>query len=368
MASSYGNNIRITVFGQSHGKAIGVTIEGLPPGMKVDGEALQAFLARRAPGRSDLSTARREADKPEFVSGLVGDVTCGTPLTALIWNGDFRPQDYGEVQTVPRPGHADWTGHVRYGGFEDPTGGGHFSGRLTAPLCIAGGLCIQLLRAQGIEIGAHAAAVGGVEDQFFDPVNVKPNDFTRLRSMDLPVLDDAAGCRMREVIAKAKEQGDSVGGVIECAVLGLPAGIGDPMMDGLESRIASLVFSIPAVKGVEFGSGFAAACMRGSQNNDPYLMENGCVRTATNHCGGILGGISTGMPLIFRAAVKPTPSIAQEQASIDWRTGQEAALRVKGRHDPCIVPRAVPCIEAAAAIALLDAILEKNKYQRGDNR
>ena len=363
MASSYGKNIRVTVFGQSHGKAIGVTIEGIPPGLKVDRDELQAFLSRRAPGRSAMSTARREADEPDFVSGLVGEVTCGVPLTALIWNRDFRPQDYGEMQTVPRPGHADWTGHIRYGGFEDPTGGGHFSGRLTAPLCIAGGLCIQLLRRHGVEIGAHAAAIGGVEDICFDSIYVKQKDLTALRTMDLPVLSEDAGRRMREAIADAKKQGDSVGGTIECAVLGLPAGIGDPMMDGLESRIASLVFSIPAVKGVEFGSGFACAALRGSQNNDPFVMQDGCVRTATNHCGGILGGISTGMPLIFRAAVKPTPSIAREQSSIDWNTGQTASICVKGRHDPCIVPRAVPCIEAAAAIALLDAMLEQNKIQ-----
>ena len=361
MASSYGKNIRITIFGQSHGKAIGVTMEGLPPGMKVDRDQLQAFLNRRAPGRSEISTARHETDEPDFISGLVGDTTCGAPLTALIWNRDFRPQDYGETNTTPRPGHADWTGHIKYNGFEDPTGGGHFSGRLTAPLCIAGGLCIQLLNRRGVQIGAHVAAIAGIQDAAFDSVSVKAKSFTLMRTMDLPVLDKAAGQHMRQAIADAKAQGDSVGGAIECAVLGLPAGIGDPMMDGLESRIASLAFAIPAVKGVEFGSGFAAAEMRGSQNNDPFILGEGGVKTRTNHCGGILGGISTGMPLIFRVAVKPTPSIALEQESIDWHTGRASTIRVRGRHDPCIVPRAVPCVEAAAAIAVADAMMEQNK-------
>mgnify|MGYP004664481431 FL=1 len=362
MASTYGKNIRITLFGQSHGPVIGVTIEGLPAGMSIDEDALHAFMARRAPG-GRLSTGRREGDTVEFLSGLYQGHTCGSPLTAVIRNTDARPQDYAENRLVPRPGHADYTGHVKYGGFEDPTGGGHFSGRLTAPLCVAGALCIQLLREEGIEIAAHIAAVEQVRDSLFAPEAVNANDFTALRQRDFPVLNEEQGGKMRAAIERARADGDSVGGVIECAAAGLPAGLGDPMMDGMENRIASVVFAIPGVKGLEFGSGFAGSALRGSQNNDAFCVQNDKVRTRTNHHGGILGGITSGMPLVFRAAVKPTPSIARGQGSVDLQTMQSASVSTHGRHDPCIVPRAVPCVEAAAAIAIYDALLEQKKYR-----
>ena len=350
--SQYGEHLRLTVFGQSHAPAIGMTLEGLPAGEAIDMEALQAFLERRAPGRNDWSTPRREADAPEFLSGLVGNVTCGAPLTAIIRNTNTRSGDYANLAIVPRPGHADYTAQVKYGGHQDYAGGGAFSGRLTAPLCIAGGICIQLLKRRGIEIISRIASVGTAEDTAPLTCSTAEKPF--------PTVSDEAGTAMRAVIADAKAEGDSVGGVIECAVLGLPAGLGGPLFDGMEGRIASIVFGIPAVKGIEFGAGFASARLRGSENNDPFTVENGTVKTVSNRCGGILGGITDGMPLTFRAAFKPTPSIARAQQSVNLKTLTPETLRVTGRHDPCIVPRAVPCVEAAAAVAVYDALLGGN--------
>ncbi|MBR1456754.1 MAG: chorismate synthase [Oscillospiraceae bacterium] len=356
MSSSYGENIRLTIFGQSHSPAIGVTVEGIPAGETLDLEELQRFLLRRAPGQNAYSTPRKEADRPEFVSGLKGSVTCGTPLTAIIRNTNVRSEDYAAVSQVPRPGHADYTAAVKYHGAQDYAGGGHFSGRLTAPLCIAGGICLQLLRREGIEILSRIAAIGGVYDAGELSASTAEKAF--------PVVDDAQGEKMRRCIAEAKAEGDSVGGVIECVIRGLPAGLGDPMFDGMKNRIAAIVFGIPAVKGIEFGAGFAAAQLRGSENNDAFIAVDGRVMTATNHSGGILGGITDGMPLVFRAAFKPTPSIAKEQDSVDLQTLTPQKLRVGGRHDPCIVPRAVPCVEAAAAIAVYDALLQRRKEMR----
>jgi chorismate synthase len=336
MASSYGKNVQISIFGQSHSAAIGVVIDGLPAGLPVDLTELNAFMKRRAPGQSELTTARVEADETEILSGVVKSVedgaraevfrTCGAPLAIVIRNTDTRSADYREIRDVPRPGHADYTARVKHGGYNDVAGGGHFSGRLTAPLCAAGGICVQALRALGIGITAKALSP-----------------------------DDAE-------ILSAKADGDSAGGVIECTATGVPAGLGDPMFDGMENRIASIVFGIPAIKGIEFGNGFACASLRGSENNDEfYTDENGEVKTRTNNCGGILGGITNGMPIVFRVAVKPTPSIAREQRSISLSSGESATLQVRGRHDPCIVPRAVVCVEAAAAIAVYDAYLGRGK-------
>lgn len=331
MSNSFGTRYRFTIWGQSHAPAIGVTIEGLPAGFAPDMDALQSFLARRAPGNSPLSTPRKEGDEPTFLAGLVKGITCGAPVTAVIYNTNTRSGDYEELRTIPRPGHADYTAWVKYGESRDVAGGGPFSGRLTAPLCIAGGLALQLLEREGISIGARIVSVGGEND---------PEKFP-------------------ERILTAKKAGDSTGGIIECICKGVPPGLGEPMFGGMENRIAQAVFGIPAIKGLEFGAGFAAADMTGSVHNDPwYFDENGTAHTRTNNAGGILGGITNGMPLIFRAAVKPTPSIALPQESIDLRTGQNTTLTVKGRHDPCIVPRAVPCIEAAAAAAIYDALLE----------
>ena len=333
MSSSYGENFRISIFGESHAAAIGVTMEGLPAGSPIDSGTLQAFLERRAPGRDAFSTSRREADAPEFLCGVKNGVATGAPITAIIRNADTRSNDYATLANVPRPGHADYPAEVKFGGFQDRAGGGHFSGRLTAPLCIAGGVVLQQLERLGVSVSARAIRIGG---------ETEPD-------------------RMEAAIAAAREAGDSVGGIVEAEIRGLPTGIGDPMFGGLENRIAQIVFGIPAVKGIEFGEGFAVADLKGSENNDPYGVVDGKVAPLTNHAGGILGGISTGAPVIFRVAFKPTPSIAKEQDSVDLGKMESAKLVVKGRHDPCVVLRAIPCVEAAAAIAVFDAILGRRK-------
>lgn len=355
MSSTFGNALKITIFGQSHAPAIGVCMEGFPAGFTPDFDELNAFLARRAPGQGAYTTARREPDRPEFLAGLVRGHTCGAPVTAIIRNTDTRSGDYAAFTDVPRPSHADYPAQVKWQGAQDSAGGGHFSGRLTAPLCIAGGLCLQYLHARGIEITAHIERIGAAQDRRFTPT--QPETLAKAK---LPVLDPDSAEAMLTQIAAAKAEGDSVGGCIECAVTGLPAGLGSPMFGGMENRLAQILFGIPAVKGVEFGSGFACAGMRGSEHNDPYFMQDGAVRTRTNHAGGILGGLTTAMPVIFRVAVKPTPSIARPQESVSLQRGEDAVLEIHGRHDPCIVPRAVPCVEAAAAIAILDALLEEN--------
>lgn len=351
MSSIYhGAVLRLSVFGQSHAEAVGMTLEGLPAGLPVDLDALQSFLNRRAPGRSDWSTSRREEDSPEFLCGLKDGKTCGAPLTAIIRNRNTRGGDYEQFQNLPRPGHADYTAQLRYGGFQDFAGGGHFSGRLTAPLCIAGGILLQMLEAQGIRVKARIRAIAGIEDDAAFTESVAEKDF--------PAVSDTVGERMKAAILSARSEGDSVGGVIECIVSGVPGGLGSPMFDGVENRIAQLAFAVPAVKGIEFGSGFQSAGMRGSENNDSYAIEDGHVVTCTNHAGGVLGGITTGMPVVFRVAVKPTPSIAAPQQTVNLDTMQPETLCVTGRHDPCIVPRAVPVVEAVAAIAVADLILE----------
>ena len=360
MSSTYGENLKLSIFGQSHGAAIGMTLDGIPAGLPVDTDALQIFLNRRAPGQNDWSTPRKEADRPEFLSGILDGFTCGAPIAAAIYNKNTRSGDYANLKDCPRPGHADLTAQIKYGGFQDAAGGGHFSGRLTAPLCIAGGLCKQWLEGMGIQVFAHIAAIAGISDTPFDPL---APDMDSIQP-DFPVINPDAGAQMRDAISAAKGDGDSVGGIVECAVTGLPAGVGEPMFGGVESRIAQIVYGVPAVKGVEFGAGFSAAKLRGSQNNDDYVISDGQIHTVTNHCGGILGGITTGMPLIFRAALKPTPSISRPQQSVNLSTREAQELTVKGRHDPCIVPRAVPVIEAAAAIAIFDMILGNTRTDR----
>ena len=357
MSSTYGENLKLSVFGQSHGAGIGMVLDGIPAGLPVDMEALTAFLARRAPGQNDYSTPRREADAPEFLSGLVENTTCGAPVAALIRNTNTRSGDYANLKDCPRPGHADYTAQIKYGGHQDAAGGGHFSGRLTAPICIAGGLCKQWLEGKGIRISAHIAMIGGIWDRPFDPVHPE----TDAVLTPFPTLEEARGAEMRQRIAEAKAAQDSVGGIVECAVTGLPAGVGAPMFGGMEGKLAQMLYGIPAVKGVEFGAGFRVAEMVGSESNDPFRVENGKIVTATNNCGGILGGITDGMPLIFRAAFKPTPSIAKPQQSVSLSEMENCTLEVKGRHDPCIVPRAVPVVEAAAAIALMDILLADDR-------
>ncbi len=362
MASSIGENIKITIFGQSHSPAIGVTIDGMPAGIEIDREKLAAFMARRAPGKNEFSTARKEADEVEFLSGLTGGKTNGSPICAAIFNKDQKPTDYSALWDTPRPGHADYTARVKYNSFNDPTGGGHFSGRLTAPLCIAGGICMQWLESKGITIGAHIACVHGVEDEKFDKVNITAEQLNRLKEKEFTCISDEKAEKMQAEILAAKADCDSVGGTVECAIVGLPVGIGEPIFGGLEGKIAGAVFGIPAVKGLEFGAGFEAAKMFGSESNDEfYFDENGEIRTRTNNCGGILGGISNAMPLVFTAAFKPTPSIAKTQNTVSLESKTNTTINIKGRHDPCIVQRAVPCVEAAAAVVIADLYISHLK-------
>ncbi len=365
MSSTYGESLKTTIFGQSHSAAIGCTVEGLPAGIEVNLDELQAFLNRRAPGRGDTSTPRKEADRPHFLSGLVDGHTCGAPLTAVIENTNTRSQDYEALRRIPRPGHADYPAYVRYGNHHDVAGGGHFSGRLTAPLCIAGGIALQALeKALGIRIVAHIAQLGPEKaaDEPLNPASFEEAQAQAILANELPCISTQAARDMHEAVLAAKQNLDSVGGVIECVAYGMPAGVGDPMFDGLENRIAKAAFGIPAVKGVEFGAGFGAAALLGSQNNDPYRMEGGVPVPQTNNAGGILGGISTGAPIVWRCAVKPTPSIGLGQQSVDLAAGEDSPLTVRGRHDPCIVPRAVPVVEAACALALMDALVAEGKF------
>lgn len=356
MASIFGRRIQVSVWGQSHSPAIGVTVDGLPAGEAVDTEVLQAFLNRRAPGQADYATPRKEEDRPEFLSGLVGNITCGAPLTALIRNTNTKSQHYDNLRDVPRPGHGDYAIGRRFHGFQDVAGGGHTSGRLTAPICVAGGICMQILARRGIQVRAHIASLGGVADTVPDYCSRTP--LPAFSAGEFPVLSPEAGEKMHAAILEAKSRADSVGGVIECLATGVPAGLGSPMFDGVENRLAAALFGIPAVKGVEFGNGFAAAGLTGSENNDPFVVEDGQIRTAANRHGGILGGVTSGMPIVFRVAVKPTPSIGQPQRSVRLSTNEEEELVIHGRHDPCIVPRAVPVVEAVAAIVLLELLLE----------
>ena len=366
MASGYGDNISVSIFGQSHSNGIGVCIDGLIPGQKIDIDELNAFLKRRAPGLNSYSTPRKEGDEFEILSGVVDNVTCGAPFCAIIKNKNQHSKDYSELKDKPRPAHADMTAEIKYKGFQDVAGGGHFSGRLTAPLCIAGGICKQYLKSKGIEIGAHIYSIGDVSDTPYDMVNVSSNKNNQdiLGSYlypkdDFPVLDTNVKEKMITLIEEKKNEQDSIGGIIECAITGLPIGLGSPMFDGVEGKIASIVFGVPAVKAIEFGNGFECSKISGSVNNDEfYYDKEGNIKTKTNNSGGILGGISNGMPIVFRVAMKPTPSIAKQQNTISFSNKENAKLSIVGRHDPCIVPRAVPVIESAAAIAIYDMLLD----------
>ncbi|MBE6650252.1 MAG: chorismate synthase [Ruminococcaceae bacterium] len=356
MSSEFGNKIKISVFGQSHGESIGVVINGLPSGEAIDFNELQTFMERRRGGKNAFSTKRSEADIPEFVSGIANGKTCGMPLCAIIRNGDKRSSDYSELLDKPRPGHADYTAFVKWSGNADMRGGGHFSGRLTAPLCIAGGIAKQILARRGIYVGAHLDSVAGIRDKRFEMTDGREL-FEEIATKDFPVIDTVAGEQMKAAIISASGELDSVGGVIECMVTGMPAGIGEPMFDGVENRLASALFGIPAVKGVEFGRGFETALLKGSENNDPYIIENGEIKTATNNAGGILGGITNGAPVVVRTAIKPTPSISREQDTVSLSEMTAQKLVVKGRHDPCIAQRAVPVVEAVTAAVLLDMLI-----------
>lgn len=351
-----GDKFKVTVFGQSHSAEIGAVIEGLPAGFKPDMEKVYKFMERRAPGRDRFSTQRKETDMPEIVSGLVDGATCGAPLTAVIKNKDQKSGDYDNLKLVPRPGHADFSAYMKYGGNNDIRGGGQFSGRMTAPLCIAGALALQILEEKGIHIGAHIETVKNVKDDRFSPTGVTKDVLDSVKAKEFPVLNDGIIGKMEEEIDKARESLDSVGGIIECAVVGLPVGMGGPLFGGIEGEISRNIFAVPAIKGIEFGAGFSVCEMYGSENNDSFYVDGDLVKTKTNNAGGILGGISNGMPVIFRVAVKPTPSISKEQDSVNLKTKEPEKLVIHGRHDPCIVKRAVPVIEAVAAITILNML------------
>lgn len=344
-------NLSLTIFGESHSPAIGGVITGLPAGFEIPMEAIMEDMNRRKPGQNRLSTQRREDDLPKVISGVLDGVTTGAPLCVLIENTNQHSKDYSRLKELPRPSHSDYTAFVKYNGCNDIRGGGHFSGRLTAPIVFLGSLCKQLLKAKGVQINAHILELNGIQDS---PLT---DYLPGLAQKSFPAIDDEAGKAMIKRIESAREELDSVGGIIECAAFDMPAGVGGPLFEGVEGRLSSLLYGIPAVKGVEFGAGFGFSHQKGSEANDEFYMENGRVKTYTNHNGGILGGITSGMPVQFKVCLKPTPSIYKEQRTVNLRTGENAKLAIEGRHDPCVLVRAVPVIECVAAIGMLDYLL-----------
>ncbi len=357
--NTFGRNIKITVFGQSHAKSIGVTIDGLAAGTIIDEEYVQNILDLRAPGKSDMSTKRKEPDKVEFISGVVDGKSCGTSISAVIYNNDTRSKDYSELLNKPRPSHADYPAMVRYADSYDIRGGGQFSGRLTAPICIAGGIALKLLEEKGIKVACHINSIGNIKDSSFDYLEDEIELMDKLNMMPFAVIDEKKAEKMHECVTEAAKRGDSVGGTVECKITGLPVGLGEPMFCGIENAISQVIFGVPAVKGIEFGAGFEGSGMYGSQYNDAYYYaQNGKVRTKSNNAGGICAGMATGMPVIFRVVMKPTPSISLEQETVNLKTGENVKLQITGRHDPCIVPRANVVIRAAAALAIYDLMLD----------
>ncbi len=355
MKNTFGTQVCVTIFGESHGAGIGAVLEGMAPGMAVDEELITRRLAQRR-GESDLSTARREADAFRIESGVFGGYTTGAPICIFIPNGEQRSRDYGKTKDLARPGHADYPAHCKYGGFEDYRGGGHFSGRVTAGLVAVGAIAEKaLLDRYGIVIGTHLSRCAGVLDRDFR-ADALGDDIAYLKEAAFPALDAAAEAQMKEKIREARAAGDSVGGVLETAVIGMPAGIGEPFFDSVESVLSHMLFSIPGIKGVEFGDGFRLSDMTGSRANDGYRMDGETVRAVSNHGGGIGGGITSGMPLLFRCAVKPTPSIYLEQETVNMASMENATLKIEGRHDPCIAHRARTVVDAATALALCDLL------------
>lgn len=357
MSFTLGKKIRITVAGASHSESIDVTVEGLPQGERIDIDAINAFLKRRQGGNARYTTARKEADEPQIIQGVNGDTLTGEALVAKFVNANARSGDYSKMRTVPRPSHADYVAYVKYGGKIDMSGGGFFSGRMTLPMCFAGAVCMQILERRGITVQAHILSVGDVSDDSFNPVS---EDTVSFAKHPLPVLSKDAGDKMISVMEAASRDGDSVGGCIECKITGLPVGIGEPIYDSVESVLSYGLFGIPAIKGIEFGEGFGVCSDYGSNSNDGFCIRDGKVSCVTNNSGGIQGGITNGMPVIFRVAVKPTPSIYKPQRSVDLEKMEECELRIEGRHDACIVPRVVPCVEAMTALMLADMMYSEN--------
>lgn len=358
MSSIAGNKLKVNIFGESHGDGIGVVIDGLPPGIKLDLNYIDMQMRRRAPGQNSLATSRKEKDSYKILSGYFENKTTGTPLCAVILNEDIKSKDYTELKTKIRPGHSDYTGLVKYEGNNDYRGGGHFSGRLTAPLLFAGSIAMQLLEEKDIFIGSRIKRIYNIEDELQQELNV--HEVKKLRNMSFPVICENKQEQMKQAILSAKENGNSLGGVIETYVINVPAGYGEPFFDSVESKISHMIFSIPAVKGIEFGAGFKIAEMTGIEANDEFYASNKKIMTTTNNNGGILGGITNGMPIVFKTAIKPTPSVSVVQNTVDISKMENTTLGVTGRHDPCIVPRVIPVIEGASALALLDLILERD--------
>ncbi len=360
MSGMWGKHISISIFGESHGTGIGIVLSGLPGGIKIDLEYIKREMKRRAPGQNKISTPRKEGDEFEILSGYFNERTTGSPLCAVIYNTNKISKDYDALKYLMRPGHGDYTGYIKYSGFNDHRGGGHFSGRITAPLVFAGALCKQILEKKEIFIGSHVLSIGHIKENHFDEIKIQGKDLQNLSSKEFPVIEDKVGEEMKKEILKVKEEFDSIGGIIETAIINMDVGIGDPFFDSIESKLSHIVFSIPGVKGIEFGAGFEISKMKGSKANDEFYIENEKIKTYSNNHGGILGGISSGMPIIFRTAFKPTSSIGKGQKTIDINNNENTTLNIQGRHDPCIVPRALPVVDAVAAIAILDMIIEKD--------
>ena len=364
MGANFGKNYRISLFGESHGTALGVNIDGIPAGTELDLEFISQEMKRRAPGRSKLTTPRVEKDEFEILSGFFDGRTTGTPLAMIVRNRDQRSKDYSELRRKPRPGHADWSGFNRYDGFNDIRGSGHFSGRITTSIVFAGAIAKQILKSQGILIGAHIKSLYDIEERDFVESDITQENIDKLRGMILPTLEDGIAQKMENAIMKAREEENSLGGIVEVMITGLKPGIGDPFFESIESEISRMIFSVPAVKGIEFGAGFGIAKLTGYEANDEmYFDENGNIKSYTNNNGGIVGGISTGMPISFKVAIKPTPSISKAQKTVNLETKKSDILEVKGRHDPVIVPRAIIVLECATAIVILDRFLEAKKYR-----
>lgn len=360
MGANFGKNFKISIFGESHGKALGINIDGIPAGTELDLDFVREEMMRRIPGKSNLSTTRKEKDEFEILSGVIGNITTGTPLGMIIRNEDKKSQDYDELKYIFRPGHGDWSGYKKYNGYNDVRGGGHFSGRLTALIVFAGAIAKELLRKKGIFIVSHIKSIGDIQDRNFQEEDINIDNINKLRNTKLPVLNGEIVEKMEKLILETKEEGDSLGGIVEIMATGIEAGIGDPFFESMESEISRMIFSIPSVKGIEFGKGFEITKLKGSEANDEmYFNEKGEVKSYTNNNGGIIGGITTGMPINFFVGIKPTPSISKPQRTIDLKKGENKILEIKGRHDPIIIPRIMVVLECATAIVLLDKLIVK---------